>query len=138
MPITKKEEDMRGEGWKKELTIKRIVIRNGVVQCEEWDFFATSFPCSVREGGSTGAKCGDAHVWIKCVNGKLFKACWRHRMANGPISFESGRRAKVYNVGTDEALKICHDYGYKPPKELLEIYNDERASKLGIRRRPNE
>ena len=129
---------MRGEGWKKELTLKVIVVRNGAVFCQEWDFFAHTFPCSIRDGGSTGPKCGDAHVWIRNVNGKLYWCCFRHRIANGPISLETGTMAREYSVSATEAVKICNDFGARPPRELMNLYIDEKAEKVGIKRRPAE
>ena len=136
MPIPKNEEDMKGEGWLKELTLKVISVSGGAVKCQEWDFFASSFPCSIREGGNTGAKCGDMHTWLRSFNGKLFWCCYRHRIANGPISLETGRLAKEYPVSATEAVKICNDFGAEPPRELISLYMDEKASKAGVTRRP--
>lgn len=139
MPIPKNEEDMRGEGWKKELTLKTIEVnKTGGISCKEYDFFATTFPCSIREHGNTGAKCGEVHAWIRIVNGKLFWCCFRHRIANGPISLETGSMAKEYPVSASEAIAICRDTGQTPPRELLNLDMDERASKIGTKRRPKE
>lgn len=129
---------MRGEGWKKEMTLKRIVVKNGAISCQEWDFFAASFPCSIRDSGTTGAKCGETHVWIRNVNGKLFKCCFRHRIANGPISLETGRLAKEYPISATNAIHVCNASNADPPRELLNLYMDERASKTGRTRRPRE
>lgn len=138
MPIPKNEEDMRGEGWKKELTLKHVELKNGSLYCQEYDFFATTFPCSIREHGNTGAKCGEVHAWIRVVNGKMFWCCFRHRIANGPISLETGSLAKEYSVSATEAIKICNDFGQDPPRELLNLYMEERAAKIGTKKRPNE
>lgn len=129
---------MRGEGWKKELTIKRIVVKSGSIVCQEWDFFADNHPCSVRDGGNSGPKCGKDHAWLKAYNGKLFWCCFRHRISNGPISFDVGHKAKEYIVTAEQAVKICKDFGYKPPKEVMEAFNVERSTNIGRKRRPQE
>lgn len=137
MPIPHDEDDMRGEGWKKELIIKHVEVKGTTIYCEEWDFFAENHPCSVRDGGS-GPKCGTDHVWVKCFNGKLFWCCWRHRICNGPISFDSGHKAKEYIVTATEAMDTCRDTGQSPPKELVGMFQEERVrkQKIGKYRRP--
>lgn len=138
MPIPENEENMEGEGWAKELTIKHIDIKQGIIYCQEWDFFANLHICSIREGGHSGPKCGTDHVWIKCFNGKLFWACAKHRITNGPISFDEGNKAKEYIIGPEEAINVCRDTGQNIPRELLGMAADERARASGKRRRPNQ
>lgn len=129
---------MEGHGWKKELTIKRIVVIRGQIICQEWDFFADRMPCKAREGGSTGPDCGTDHAWITCLNGRLFWCCWRHRITNGPISFDKGSKAKEYPVGAMEAVEICKGTGQDILPELKSAYDMERAEKFGKRRRPTK
>jgi hypothetical protein len=137
MPIPKNESEMEGHGWKKELTIKHIVIKAGVVYCEEWDYFADQIPCRIREGGTSGPTCGIDHTWITCISGNLFWSCFRHRIANGPISFEVGHKAKEYIIGATDALAICRSTNQTPPKEIVEATQSENAQKFNKRRRPN-
>jgi len=137
MPIPKDEKDMEGHGWSKDLTIKHIEIKKGVIFCEEWDFFADAMSCNVREGGTSGPKCGTDHTWVTCIGGKLFWSCFRHRIANGPITFEVGHKSKEYIIGASEALEICKGTNQTPPRELVDVYQQEFAEKTaGKRRRP--
>lgn len=138
MPIPKNEEEMEGHGWKKELTIKHIEIVRGQILCQEYDFFADRMPCKTRESGLSGPQCGTDHVWITCIHGRLFWCCFRHRVANGPISFEVGSKAKQYSVQAEEAVKICNETGQAILPELKNAYDLERAEKFGKRRRPNK
>jgi hypothetical protein len=138
MPIPKNEDEMQGHGWRKELTIKHIEVKHGVIYCEEWDFFADQILCSIREGGMSGPKCGITHTWITCIGGKLFWSCFKHRIANGPISFEVGNKAHESIVGAGEAIEICRQTGQEPPREIISLYQGEVASKLNKRRRPSK
>ena len=127
---------MAGEGWFKELTIKRRAIHEGRVYCEEWDFIANSKPCTVREGG-TGPPCGTEFVYLNCTGGKLFWTCWKHRSGQGPIAFESvGARAAEYLVSATEAIKICVETGQEIPEELKAMAAAERLRSGKGRRRP--
>lgn len=138
MPIPKNESDMRGQGWKKELTIKHIAVKGTTIYCEEYDFFAENQSCSVRDGGS-GPKCGTDHVWVTCFGGNLFWACWRHRICNGPISFDAGHKAKEYIITATEAMEICKSTGQAPVRELVGFFQEEsvRQQKVGRYRRPD-
>lgn len=133
--LEEEESQMTGEGWTKELTIKRIVARNGVVLCQEWDFFADAMPCDVQEGGS-GPKCGPDHSWVKCYHGKLFWACGLHQTAYGPISFDgSGTMAKQYPVKPEDAIEICRTYGQTIPPDVRNLFRVGRTL-TRKRRRP--
>jgi len=120
--LEQEESQMRGEGWTRELTIKKVIARNGVIFCQEWDFFADSMPCEMQEGG-TGPKCGVDHTWVKCYHGKLFWACGIHQTCYGPISFEgTGTMAKQYAVTAEEAVKICRDTEQSIPPEVRNLF----------------
>jgi hypothetical protein len=136
MPISKNEEDMAGEGWYKEITIKKVKPLNGVVYVEEWDFFADSIPCLTREGGS-GPPCGTQHVYMKCQNGKLLWCCHRHKVAQGPLTFEVGSKATEYIVSPLEAIDICSSTGQDIPEELKAMAATEN-SRTSFRRRPTK
>ena len=91
----------------------------------------------MREGGTSGPKCGTDHTWVTCIGGKLFWSCFRHRIANGPITFEVGHKSKEYIIGASEALEICKGTNQTPPRELVDVYQQEFAEKTaGKRRRP--
>jgi len=95
-------------------------------------------PCRIKEGGTSGPDCGIDHVWIRCFNGKLFWCCFRHRIANGPISFEIGRKAKEYVVNASDAIKICQGTGQAITRELMEMQTASSADKFGTKRRPKQ
>ena len=59
LPQTTNPKELAGEGWLKELTLHKIVERNGIIYCEEWDFFADSKPCQDREGAGGGLSGSD-------------------------------------------------------------------------------
>ena len=129
---------MEGHGWKKELTIKHIEITRGQIICEEWDYFADRMPCRMKEGGISGPQCGIDHSWVCCIGGKLFWACFRHRIANGPISRDIGNKAKEYPVTASDAMDICRQTGQMVLPELMDAYQKEMAGKISKRRRPNQ
>lgn len=129
---------MEGHGWTKELTIKHIEVIRGQIFCQEYDFFVDRMPCKVKEGGTSGMICGTDHAWITCIRGRLFWCCWRHRIANGPISFQVGSKAREYPIGASEAVEICKATGQDILPELKSAYDMERAEKLGKRRRPSK
>lgn len=136
--IQEEEAQMRGEGWKKELTIKHIEVHGGVIYCEEWDFFADTMPCQQKAGGVSGPACGAKHTWVTYRNGKLFWACAVHKACTGPISFSDvGVKAKEYTVDPDKAVEICRVYGQTIPKGVRDLF---QASKTVMtkQRRPNE
>lgn len=138
MPIPKKENEMEGHGWKKELTIKHIETIRGQIICEEWDYFADRMPCRMKEGGISGPDCGIDHTWITCIGGNLFWCCFRHRIANGPINRERGSKAKQYPVSASEAMDICRQTGQSVLPELMDAYQRELAGKMSKRRRPTQ
>lgn len=130
--LEQEESQMKGEGWSRELTIKRIVVRNGVIFCQEWDFFADSMPCEIQEGGA-GPKCGSDHTWVRCYHGKLFWACGLHQTCYGPISFEgTGTMAKQYAIKPKEAVEVCRAYGQKIPPDVKNLF---RIGKTFARKR---
>ena len=62
------ESHMAGEGWKKSLMIKKIIEKpDGSLICQEWDFFADTMPCTIRDGG-TGPRCGTDYTWLRMLN----------------------------------------------------------------------
>lgn len=132
------ESHMRGEGWKRSLTIKKIVEKpDGSITCQEWDFFHDTMPCRVRDGG-TGPRCGADHVWIRMLNGKLFWCCTLHRICNGPIGFEgAGTMPNEYPVSAIEAVEIYRANGQRVPKSIAEKFRASRTKRTR-RRRPTE
>ena len=136
--IKEEEAQMRGEGWKKEITVKRIVVKRGVIYCQEFDFFAENMPCRVREHGMSGPECGTNHSWVKVLNGKLFVACGRHKMVNGPISLNVGYNATEKIVSASDALATCRETGQTPPPEVRSGFQLEKAQEYSRRRRPKE
>jgi len=138
MPIPKNECDMAGEGWFKELTIKKVTVKGGVVYCEEWDFYANTILCTQREGGRGGPPCGTDHVYLKCQNGKLLWCCFKHKRAMGPISFGKGARASVYPISAIDGVKICEGTGQEIPETLKTMAATEKARSDKTRRRPSQ
>jgi len=130
--LKNEESQMTGEGWKRELTIKKIVVRDGVIYCQEWDFFADTMPCRQKEGG-TGPECGSNHTWLRCLNGKLFWACALHKTACGPITFDVGRKVEEYPIDVNKAVEVCKEYGQPIPTSVRDIY---RATQTIRSRRP--
>jgi len=141
MPVSKREEDMEGEGWHKELTIPKIVFddRTNTIYVEEYDFFADRMPCHIKDGG-TGPECGIDHTWIKNQAGKLLWTCHRHKMAQGPLTFDIGVRADKYIITATEAGRIYDEIGVREdemPQQLRNLIARESQVKLGtIRSRP--
>ena len=137
MPLAKTEEEMSGEGWYKELTIKKVKVVNGICYCEEFDFFADALPCTVRDGG-TGPPCGTEHVYLKCQSGKLLWCCYKHRTAQGPLTFNVGSKAKEYQISPTEAIDICVETGQEIEDQLRAMASTEKSRTSGIptRRRP--
>ena len=72
------DDEMRGEGWKKALTLKKIEVRNGKCFLLEYDFFAEKVPCRVREHNQ-GTMCGFKYTWVKQLHGKVFLSCAKHQ-----------------------------------------------------------
>lgn len=126
---------MAGEGWFKELTIKTVKIVNGVCYCEEYDFFADSLPCKIRDGG-TGPPCGTEHVYLKCQAGKLLWVCHKHKHAQGPLTFNVGSKAKEYQISPSEAIEICAETGQEIEDSLKGMAATEKSRTTGTRRRP--
>lgn len=129
---------MRGEGWKKEITLRKILVKNGIIYCQEFDFFAENMPCRIREHGMSGPECGTNHSWVKVLNGKLFMACGRHKVVNGPISMNVGYKAIEKPISASDALQICRETGQTPPPEVAEGFQMEKAQEYRRRRRPSE
>lgn len=119
--IEEEEAQMRGEGWSKDLKILKVVVKDGVIHCQEWAFYGDTMPCTQKEGG-TGLSCGVEHVWLKCLNGKLFWACGVHKICNGPITFDVGINQAEYVIDVDKAIQICKDYGQRIPESVRDIY----------------
>jgi len=133
------ESQMRGEGWKRAITLQHIVVQeDGMVYCEEWDFFADRMPCRTREGGLTGPQCGIDHTWVRILNGKLFWACYRHQIVNGPLSHGVGVMNTRYPVSPTKAVEICKNMGQEIPKSLVNLVQESKASTKGRRRRPSD
>jgi len=128
------ETHMRGEGWKKELTLKVVSLRGTQVICQEYDFYAERMPCSIRESGFEGPKCGVAHTWVKVIHGKLFWSCFRHKTTNGPISLSRGVRYAELPITASQAIDICKDTGQNIPKEIISLYQREKSGTLKSRR----
>jgi len=133
------ESHMRGEGWKKALMIRKILEKpDGSLICQEWDFFADTMPCTIREGG-TGPRCGVDYVWVRMLKGKLFWSCTLHEICNGPISFEgAGTNPKSYSVSAEQAVEVYRENGMRVPKSIAEKFRAGRTEKRGRRRRPTE
>lgn len=129
---------MRGQGWKKELTLKHVITRGSQVVCQEFDFYAERMPCSIRESGFEGPKCGVAHTWIKVLNGKLFWSCFRHKTTNGPISLSRGVRYAEYPITASQAIDICKETEQEIPKEIVSLYQREKTGGTMKTRRPKE
>lgn len=129
--------EMRGEGWKKELTLKKIIVRGDIIICEEYDFFADKIACTVREYGVSGPQCGSDFAWVKVLNGKIFWACARHKIVNGPLSLSLGTKYKEYPVDPAQAEQTCREMGQKIPKQVKDIVALKRTRKTGYRR-PSE
>lgn len=129
---------MQGEGWKKELTFKYVLLKQGAIHVQEWDFFADQMTCSIRSGGNSGPKCGADHTFVTVFNGKVFWCCFTHRISNGPISLESGHKANEYPVSASEAMVVMKETGQAPEKELFDMFLSERTAKTGRARRPKK
>jgi len=127
---------MHGEGWRKEITLKKIVVKRGTIFSQEFDFFAENLPCRIREGGMSGPECGTNHSWVKVLNGKLFIACGRHKVVNGPISLNVGYKAIEEPISASDALEICRQTGQTPPPEVASGFQLEKAQEYRRRRRP--
>jgi len=130
--VEEEEAQMGGEGWSRDLLIKKIVVRDGVIYCQEWAFYGETMPCSQKEGG-TGLSCGTEHVWLKCLKGKLFWACGVHKICNGPITFDVGLKQDEYPIDVDKAIETCKTFEQSIPDSVRDIY---RATKtIGRRKR---
>lgn len=134
--MPKDEKNMNAECWFKELTIKRVKIVNGICYCEEWDFFADALPCKMRDGGS-GPPCGTEHVYLKCQSGKLLWVCFKHKHAQGPMTFEVGSKATEYQISPSDALQICADTGQEIEETLKGMAATEKSRSTSVRRRPS-
>ena len=139
MPIPKdgheNPESMKGEGWYRELTLRKIETIGGIPYIIEYDFWADKIPCKIREGGR-GPPCGTDHVWIKNLNGKIYWCCAKHRISQGPITMGLGHQADKKQISAVEAVRICRATGQDVPSELLGLVADETVSTKGIRKRP--
>ena len=136
--MDEEEAQMRGEGWKKEITLKVVVVKGGVIYKQEYDFFAENLPCRIRAQGMSGPECGTNHSWVKVLNGKLFIACGRHKVVNGPISVNVGHKAVEKPVSASIAIDICRETGQAPPPEVATGFQMEKAQQYRRRKRPNE
>jgi len=128
--LENEESQMTGEGWKKELTIKYILLRNGVIYCQEYDFYADMMPCRQKN-------CGANHTWLKCLNGKLFWACAVHQTCYGPITLDEGLKRKEYVVDVDKAVEVAKESGQTIPPEIKDIFLASKTI-MPRRKRPNE
>lgn len=131
--LEEEESHMRGEGWTKELVIRKVVEKqDGSLTCQEWEFFADTMPCRIKAGGS-GPICGIEYTWIRMLNGKLFWSCSAHKIVNGPIAFDgAGVMFNEYPVSADEAYKIYISNGQIVPKSIVDKM---RVGKVPRRRR---
>lgn len=141
MPIPKdgheNPESMKGEGWHRELTLRRVEVIGGIPHLIEYDYYADKIPCKVREGGR-GPPCGTDHVWIKNVNGKIYWCCAKHRIAQGPITTGLAHQAEKKAISAVEAQQICRQTGQIVPSELAGLVSDESVRTKGIRKRPKD
>lgn len=133
------ESQMRGEGWKRALTLKWVSIQgDGMVYVEEIDFFADRMPCRTREGGTSGPQCGVDHTWLKILNGKVFWSCFRHQIVNGPLAHSIGYSAARYAIPPMKAVDTCKETGQDIPPRLISMVQEARAKGSKKRRRPSD
>jgi len=136
--IDDEESTMRGEGWKKAITLKWITIKeDGTVLCQEYDYFSDRMPCRTRELGTGGPMCGFDHTWVRILKGKVFWACHLHQHVNGPLAHSLGTLAQSYIVPPTKALEICRETGQTPPPTLISLIK-AAVVKKGRRRRPSD
>lgn len=133
------ESQMRGEGWKRAITLKWIGVQeDGQVYVTEIDFFADRLPCKVREGGVTGPQCGVDHTWVRILNGKIFWSCYLHQIVNGPISHSAGYLHARYAIPPMKALEICRETHQDVPPRLANLVQESRSRAHRTRRRPSD
>ena len=130
-------ESMKGEGWHKELTLRRVEVISDMPYLFEYDFWADVIPCKIREGGR-GPPCGTDHVWIKNINGQIHWCCAKHRIAQGPITTALAQLAEKKAISASEAQKICRETGQMMPSSLAGLVSEESVRTKGIRKRPKD
>lgn len=128
----KPDDDMSGHGWKKELTVKYLSIKeNGKIVCSEIDFYVKDFQCS----------CGsNEFLWLVPQKEGVGLACCYCKTVESTVNRENGILRKTYEVTPNEALEIMRQKGYRhdemPMRKFIKKLKFKKAKLFKERKRP--